>query len=491
MPNILLLFLVPFISALIVLLYPSKNKKLLKVFSTSLSVIPLFVLLYIHAEWIATGNEQFVKYEWFKLINIEFYLAIDPLSLLFVYLACIIVPMSLLSARRELIHNTNTFYALVLLLQGLLIGFFTSRDLAFFTFFWEAMLIPLYFIINEWGGPHRHRAALTFLLYMILGSALMVIAVLALYFASANNGSMGTFNLDELQGVAGAMPYAAWMCAAFLLAFAVKTPLFPFHAWLPDAYFQATTPGTILLSGILSKAGIYGVLRITLALFPAIMAEFSPWLLSLAIAGVLYGAFAAWKQNDFKKVLAYSSFSHVNFVLVGLFLMNETAQAGGILQALNHGITITALFLVASWLEQRIGFTNLGRLSGLSLYFPMLCWLTLFFVLSNVALPGLNNFVGEFLIFYGLFAYSPWLTALLGISIILSVVYMLHWMHSIYFNDPSPPHGIWSDIKAKQLLIALPLVILILWVGIYPTPILDHIKPAVNKLVAYNQVEQP
>ena len=268
-----------------------------------------------------------------------------------------------------------------------------------------------------------------------------------------------------------------WVAAIFFLAFAVKTPLFPFHGWLPDAYYEASPSGSILLAAILSKAGIYGFVRIGLELFPSYLTAWSPILLALAITGVFWGAFAAWRQNDYKRLIAYSSFSHVNFILVGLFVWNQTAEVGSVLQAFNHGITITALFLVAGWLETRLRTTSMGAGSGLAKYLPNLCWLTLFFVLSSVALPGMNNFIGELLILFGLFNHSMWLAALLGLTVILSVVYMLRWMQKVYFETPSPTQTTYKDIRVKELLIALPLMVLILWIGLYPTPLLKQIEP--------------
>lgn len=456
MNELMWLFVVPFLAAIVALAWNAIPKWV----AVLLSSIPLFMLLWNYSDWLNAS----VHYPWMPALSINFSLKVDGLSLVFLFLTAIVIPISFIATPRN-----NTFYGFVLLLQGLLIGFFTARDLVLFTFFWEAMLLPLYFIITLWGGSQRQQAALKFLIYMIAGSALMIAAVLALYFGGK------TFDLDALSAISTKIPYAAWVCAIFFLAFAVKTPLFPFHAWLPDAYCQASIGGTILLSAILSKAGIYGFARIGLELFPSFMQAWSPLLLTLAIVGVFYGGLAAWSQSDFKRLVAYSSFSHVNFVLAGLFAVNATATSGAILQAFNHGITITGLFLVAYWLEQRLRSTEMGTVGGLAKFMPHLCWLTLFFVLSSVALPGTNNFIGELLILFGIFTHSPWPAVILSLSIILSVMYMLRWMQQMYFQAPGFYQESWTDIKWREFAIALPLALLILWIGIYPAPALQTI----------------
>jgi len=434
----------------------------MKFIAFALSLIPLAFLLAFNTQLI--GAE--VNLPWFPAVGIQFHLAIDAISLVFLFLTAIIIPIVILVT-----SSTTLFYLLILLLEVLLFGFFTARDLAVFTIFWEAMLLPLYFIISLWGGAFRYSAALKFLIYMIAGSSLMVAAVLALYFAGGN-----TFEMSALASSAETLPYAKWIFFVFLLAFAVKTPLFPFHAWLPDAYVEAPIGGTILLSALLSKAGIYGIFRIGLGLFPHFLQEWSPFLLTLAIIGVLYGGMAAWMQKDYKRLIAYSSFSHVNFVLAGLFVWSQTAHSGALLQAFNHGITIAGLFLVAWWLEERLGSRVIGKVSGLAQFMPILCWLTLVFVLSSVALPGTNNFIGELMILLGVFGHNPWQAAVLGLTVILSVIYMLRWMQKVYFEKPNFFQERWVDIRGKELALALPLILLILWIGIYPAPLLKPIQ---------------
>lgn len=427
-----------------------------------LSLIPLALLLWFHNSLLGT----IINLNWLPSFGVNFHLGVDALSLLFLYLTAVIVPVSILSMKQQ----PSAFYGLILALQWLMIGFFTARDLFLFTLFWEAVLLPLYFIIGYWGGVRRKNASLKFLLYMIGGSVLMIAAVLALYVTK------GTFDLDKLANVS-----TPWICAIFLLAFAVKTPLFPFHAWLPDTYCEAPVAGTILLSALLSKAGIYGILRVVQPLFPALMKAWNPGLLGLAIAGVFYGGLAAWRQNDFKRLIAYSSLSHVNFILAGLFVWSQTASSGAILQSLNHGVTIAALFLVAGWLEERLGTTHIES-GGLTPYMPQLAWLTLFFVLASVAVPGTNNFVGELLILFGLFTKNPWAAAFLTLSIILSVLYMLGFMRRVYFGPSHPHHKSWTDINGNEKILALTLAALILWVGIYPAPLLKLTQAAAEKI---------
>lgn len=470
MTPLFILFAIPFLLALLIALTPHTTAHRLKVYAFCLSLVPLVYFFFVTEE-----SEVFIP--WFPALGVNFHLVMDPLSRLFVGLVLLVVPVSIASVFSEETEHSHTFYFLVFLLEGLLIGLFTSRDLAFFTLFWEATLIPLYFIIAQWGSAHPQRTALKFLIYMIAGSALMVAAVLGLYFAGGR-----TFDMDILKAAAGNAPYAKWIFAVFLLAFAVKTPLFPFHAWLPESYCNAPTPGTILLSALLSKAGIYGLLRIALPFFPKLMSQASPYLVPLAIFGVIYGSFAAWMQKDYKRLIAYSSFAHVNFILAALFAGGSLATTGGIYQSLNHGITIAALFLVAGWLEQRIGTTALGPVQGLAQFMPYLTWIALIFALSSIAVPGTNSFVGELLILLGIFKQNPYSAAALATAVILAAIYMLRWMQKVFFEKPSFYQEKWHDLRLKEFAIALPLIALVFWLGIYPAPVLKEAEAAAAEI---------
>lgn len=472
MPDLMWLFLLPLIFAGLIFILPFFKRRPLKYLAVLMSLVPLALLLYKHDIWISSE----VKYAWMPNLDINFHLKVDELSLIFLYLSAIVIPVSILAVKSGTLNFPNAFYGSILFLQSLLIGFFTSRDLVLFTLFFEAMLLPLYFIITFWGKEKRQAAALQFLTYMIAGSTLMIAGILGLYMTA------GSFDLEALKN--SSVPYAGWLFAIFMLAFAVKTPLFPFHAWLPDAYTQAPTSGSILLAGLLSKAGIYGIFRIGMEIFPDLLRQWSPLLLWLAIAGVFYGGLAAWRQMDYKRLIAYSSFSHVNFILVGLFALNAVSYEGALIQSLNHGITITALFLASGWLEERIETTKM-YFGGLAKYLPWLCWLTLIFVLATVAVPGTNNFVGELLILFGLFIRDKWLAALLGLSIILSAIYMLRLMQKVYFQSPSPipETKLLVDLKPKEIALGMLLALLIFWIGIYPAPILRQmVVPAAEKV---------
>lgn len=461
-------FLISFIAFMA---YPLAGRTI-KALALVASLIPLLFLIAGNQQWI--GTEYNIP--WMPHLLINFHLRVDSLTLLFWFLTAFIIPVSMFAVQSSILFRASSFFGFAFLLEGLLFIFFAARDLVLFTICWEAMLFPLYFIINIWGGYKRQYAALKFLIYMIAGSALMISAVLGLYLTA------GTFDMDQLASGIGANGYYQLLFAIFFLAFAVKTPLFPFHAWLPDAYYQAPVAGTILLSALLSKAGIYGFLRIGVEMFPSVMQAWSPYLLAFSIAGVLYAGLAAWLQTDYKRLLAYSSLAHVNFILVGIFSWTQLSNQGAILQAINHGVTIAALFLVAGWLEQRLGSTSLIKASGLAKFLPLLCWFTLFFVLSSVALPGTNNFIGEFIILFGLFGQHPILTAVVGLTVILSVIYMLRWIQKVYFEEPVLYQNTWIDLKAKELAIAIPLVLVIAWIGIYPSPVLEKISQAVQNM---------
>ncbi len=483
MSKLLLLFAYPFVAAAVTLGGATIALKNLKIYAIILSLLPLILLLSDPVGWI--GAE--INYVWIPALSINFHLNVDALSLLFLCLSAFVVPLALTLAPKNKTAGAPFFYSLIFVLQGLLIGFFTARDLALFTIFWEAILLPLYMLIAYFGDTEGPKIALKFLIYMLAGSALMVAAVLALYFLSQNH----SFDIALLAQSAAQLPHAAWICAIFMLAFAVKIPMFPFHAWLPNTYYQAPTAATILLAALLSKAGVYGLFRISWELFNPFMVLWSPWLVSLAIVGVIYGGLAAWWQNDFKRLLAYASFSHLNFILLGLFMVDQIAHSGAILQSINHGITITALLLASSWLAQRLGTTDMQEAGGLAKIFPKLCWFTLLFILAYMALPGTNNFVGELLILFGLFEQQPLVAVIAGATTLLTVIYMLRAMQKIYFGIPASlqNHKYVAnkpDLSVLEVILAGILTMTIIALGLYPLPIVQIAEQATQNIADFN-----
>lgn len=446
-----------------------------------LSILPLFLFLYF---WIYDLRPQ-IDRPWIPSLGIHFALSIDSLSLIFIVLTTLITPLAILVSDEHKIQNPLAFYGSILILELMLLGFFCAADLILFAFFWEGMLIPIYILLVCWGDEEREKTGMKFLLYTLSGSVLMIIAILSLYFLNPAHD----FLISAIAAHAAQSAYTPYLCAIFLLAFAVKTPLFPFHGWLPDAYCRSPLPVTILLSAVLSKAGIYGFLRIGPTFFFAQIETWSPFLLTLSIGGVIYGAFAAWMQADFKRLIAYSSLSHVNFILAGIFVQQKTAATGAILQSLNHALTVAALFIAADWVERRIRTTSIHKCGGLCLYMPKLCWMTLFFVLASIGLPGLNNFVGEILILFGFVVKRPWTAPIIATTLILSAVYMLRWMQQLYFGPPHLAEHAKNDLSKKELLIGLGLATAVLFLGIRPGPLLDQAHSAMQTI--FNPSEIP
>ena len=470
--SLIWLVLVPLLAAGILFCLSGMAHLRLKQAACACALFPVFFLLF---------NENTpLEWQWLPFLGAKFQLQIDPLSLPFLWLTALLIPLALLAAPSTSLQSPGLFYGLILLSEGFLMGFFTARDLLLFVLFWEAMLLPLYVLIGIWGGERRQDAVYKFLTYMVAGSICMLAALLALYFQDHALKGQAVFDLQLLRGLA---PFPKWIGIAFLAAFLIKTPLFPFHGWLADVYEQAPLSGTILLASILSKVGIYGILRVGTGLFGDLLQEWRALLVGLSLAGAIYGAFTAWGSRDFKRLLAYSSFSHLNFLLAGLFIWTHTGLTGAVIQVITHSVTIAALFLLSGWLSMRIGTSSMGSVYGVAELFPRLCWLTLFFILSAVALPGTGTFVGEFLILFGLFSISPWLAFAASLTLILSVIYLLGWLEKVYFGPSNISKGVLGDIGFKEIVILVPFGLILLWIGIYPSPFILEIEKNIPKQV--------
>jgi len=418
---------------------------------------------------------------WIERFGIRYTLGMDGISLLMVLLTALLVLLVVLFSWKNVTERVAPYHALLLLAMSGIMGVFLALDLFLFYLFWEVMLIPLFFLIFAWGGEGRLSAALRFFLYTIGGSLLMLLAVIGLYLVHGEATGWYTFFLPELMNTPMSAALSHWLFAAFLLAFAVKTPLLPLHGWMPDAYGAAPTAGSVLLAGLMAKTGAYGLIRFAFPLFPDAAATFTPLLLGLSVAGILYASWLAFAQTDVKRVVAYSSFGHMGLVVLGIAAWSPVSLSGSVLQMVNHGVTTGALFLMAGMLEERSGSRELASLGGLWGRAPLFSGLFLLFSLSALGLPGLNNFAGEFLVLAGTFRVSPLAAALALCGMVLVLVYLLRLVQALLFG-PERVSGEFADLSPREALILGTLALAVVLLGVYPAPVLDLLRVPVAVL---------
>jgi NADH-quinone oxidoreductase subunit M len=419
---------------------------------------------------------------WLPTLGVSYHIGVDGISLLLVLLTTFLTPLALASAWNAIEDRTKEFVITVLLLETGMLGVFVSLDLFLFFVFWEAMLVPMYLIIGVWGGPRRVYAAVKFILYTMAGSALMLLAILTLYFlqearpASFDYAAVMQLRIDpRLQ-----LP----LFLAFALAFAIKVPMFPFHTWLPDAHVEAPTAGSVILAGVLLKMGTYGFLRFGLPLFPDAAVRLAPLIVALALVGILYGAWVSTMQADMKKLIAYSSVSHLGFVMLGLFTFTPQGLVGGILQMVNHGLSTGALFLLIGMIYERRHSRLIADFGGLWAVVPVFSVILLVVTFSSIGLPGLNGFVGEFLILVGAFQWSRPAAVLGTAGIVFAAVYMLWMYQRVIFGEVRHEETRrLSDLTAREIWTLVPLLILIVWIGVYPKPFTAVTETAVAELL--------
>jgi len=378
----------------------------------------------------------------------------------------------------------KAYYAALLTLQAGLTGVFVSLDLVLFYLFWEAMLIPMFLLIGIWGGPRRIYASVKFFLYTLVGSLLMLAAMIAVYWHFGARTGTYTFDLVRLTQISYPPQLQFWAFLGFFAAFAVKVPLVPFHTWLPDAHVEAPTAGSVVLAGVLLKMGTYGLMRFSLPLFPDASRYLAPFVLTLAVVGIIYGAVLALAQDDLKKLIAYSSISHLGFVVAGIFSFDPRGEAGAVLQMIGHGLITGALFLCVGMVYERTHQRSIPKLGGLAHRLPVYATLLAFFALASLGLPGLAGFVGEFLILIGVFAYSPGFAVGAAVGIVLGAAYLLWMLQRVIFGSLPEQYAGLADLSAAELLSLAPLVALTVWIGVAPRPFLAVIETAIPALLS-------
>ena len=433
-----------------------------------------------------TANMQFGEsMSWISGWNINYRLGVDGISILFVALTTLLTTISIMVSWTAVQDRVREFMVAMLFLESAMIGVFAALDLFLFYIFWEAMLIPMYLLIGVWGGPNRLYAAVKFFLYTLVGSVLMLVAILAVYFSAG-----GTFDVLALMNYKFGHDFQLWAFAAFFAAFAVKVPMFPFHTWLPDAHVEAPTAGSIILAGILIKMGAYGFLRFSLPFFPDATIFFTPAIMILSVVAIIYGAYMAFAQTDFKKLIAYSSVSHMGFVTLGIFALNSQGLEGGLLQMINHGVSTGALFLAVGVIYERTHTRLLADYGGIAAKVPVYATFLMIITLSSIGLPGTNGFIGEFTIILGAFKHKVIYAVIASLGIILGAGYMLWLYQRVAFGKVTNPHNEHlSDMNLREVVAALPLVILVFAIGLYPNAAFQVMHASTEHLIQHMQAK--
>ncbi len=481
----------PLLGVLVLLFLKPEQKNAARWTALITSLITFGISIAVLAQFDRTNPDLqlVINLPWIQVAgwNIAFHMGVDGLSILLVLLTTFLTPISILSTWTAVEDRVKDFMLFFLLLEVGMVGVFVSLDLFLFYIFWEFTLVPMYFLIGIWGGPNRMYAAIKFFLYTMAGSILMLLAVLWLGIQG------GTFSVPELVAQDNIPAnLQTWLFLAFAAAFAIKVPMWPLHSWLPDAHVEAPTAGSVILAGVLLKMGTYGFLRFNLPLFPQAAVQLAPLMGVLAVIGIIYGAAVSYAQQDVKKLVAYSSVSHLGFVMLGLFALNPQGIQGGILQMINHGLSTGALFLIVGMIYERRHTRDMDAFGGLWKIMPVYGALTLIVTLSSMGLPGLNGFVGEFTILLGAWEAgqvggpfgSYWYAGLAAIGVILAAVYMLYMFQKVFLGpvDKDENRSL-KDLNWREIVTLAPLLVFIFWIGLYPRPFFELMAPSVDKLV--------
>ena len=487
-PVLSIIAYVPLLGAIIMLFFKKTQENLIKWFANIVVFIDFLISLLIIPGFIKDHHcIQFVeKIPWIESLGIQYYFGIDGISVLLVLLTTLLGVLAVLSSWTAITVRIKEYYVFMLLLQTGMLGVFMALDFFLFYVFWEVMLVPMYFLIGVWGGPRKLYAAIKFFLYTLFGSVLMLIGILALYFHHHGISGEYTFEIFKLYDPKIPVGLQNWLFWAFFVAFAIKVPMFPFHTWLPDAHVEAPTAGSVILAGVLLKMGTYGFVRFSLPMFPDASFKFAWIVIVLAIIGIIYGALVAMMQKDMKKLVAYSSVSHLGFVMLGVFVFNMEGISGGMLQMINHGLSTGALFLIVGLIYERRHTRMIADFGGLSSPMPVYATMFLIVTLSSIGLPMLNGFIGEFLILVGAFKYFIPYAAFAAVGIVLGAAYML-WLYqrAMFGKCENPENQVLKDLNFREVMTLAPIVILCFWIGIYPSPFLNFMKASVGYIVNF------
>ncbi len=476
-----ILLLIPLLSSLLLLFIKGDNAKKA---ALSLSLLQLIPTLFLLAQFVHDSSSQFIlDFWWIPSLGISFKIGIDGISAVLILLTNLLVPFIILSSfHKKNYENPHVFYSLILFMQMALLGVFMAMDGFLFYIFWELALIPIYFICLIWGGENRSKITFKFFLYTLLGSLFMLVALIYIYLQTPGTH---TFEIQALYAAGKALPAATQglLFWGLFIAFAIKIPIFPFHTWQPDTYTVAPTQGTMLLSGIMLKMGIYGLIRWLLPMVPAGVHEWSSFAIGLSVIGIVYASCIAIVQNDFKRLIAYSSIAHVGLIAAGIFTLTVQGLQGAMVQMVSHGINVFALFYIIDEIEDRTGTRNLSELGGVRSIAPQFATAFMIVMLGSVALPLTNGFIGEFLLINGLFQYGAWTAAIAGLSIILGAVYMLGAYQKSMLGELKSATYKFPDMNTEEMSILIPVVLMVIAFGIYPKPLLEISEPAIAKIL--------
>ncbi|RZK43705.1 MAG: NADH-quinone oxidoreductase subunit M [Pedobacter sp.] len=481
--ELLILIFLPLVGAILNAVFTKHNTA--KVGALTFSLFTLAVTISLLLNFTPDASTQFVtNYPWIQQFGINFHVGLDGISIVTVLLTNVLVPLIILSSFKNEYKNANVFYSLILFMQTGLLLVFTALDSFLFYIGWEAALIPIYFICAMWGGKDRIAVNMKFFVYTIAGSLFMLLGIIYLYLQNpADNFDIQAFyalDLDSYQ--------QGWVFWAFFIAFAIKMPIFPFHTWQPDTYTEAPAPGTMLLSGIMLKMGIYGVIRWLLPIVPQGVQDWTCVVMILSVIGIVYASLIAFTQKDAKRLVAYSSIGHVGLIAAGIFTLSIQGMQGVMVQMLSHGINVVGLFFVLDIIYSRLKTNRIDDLGGLAKVAPQLAITSLIIVLGTVALPGTNGFIGEFLLLYSVYSYNAWLGAIAGLTIIFGAVYMFRMYQKVMLGTTNDLTLTFSDIKGTEKIVLYTICILIIVMGVYPKPVLHLSEASVQQLL--EQVNQ-